>query len=103
MSAELLDKPVVAAVKYDPKVVQELMARLYRTLGQADRWEPVKYGRWRDATGASPLEVETNYVYGEGTVRLYDGRAEVPYHTMRVRGHADEAWKLETHLGPLTD
>lgn len=83
------------------KDVQELMARIGRTLSDVDRWEPVKYGRWRSLT--EDLEVETNYVYGEGTIRAYRGRTNTPYETMKVRGDANELLAVFVLIGEVVD
>ncbi len=69
------------------KSVQDTMGALARdVLGNPEKFEPVKYGRWRSLTTGSPLQIETNYVYGEGTVRFYTGADNTPDRVFRVTG-----------------
>jgi hypothetical protein len=74
------------------------MTDLVNVLNGVD-FEQVKYGRWRNLLIApdSPIEIETNYVYGEGTVRFYRGRANQPFQVIKIQGlfgELNEVWKL---------
>lgn len=81
------------------KTVQDTMTQLVTVLlGNTKRFETVKPARWRCTVPGSDLEVETNYVYGEGTVRFYCGKSNTPCQVIKVRGAEGERRTLLTLL-----
>lgn len=63
--------------------VKHRLEAVAQRLQQPD-FEPVRPGRWRHLP--SGLQVETNYTYGEGRVRVYEGGNRTPVYQLMVLG-----------------
>jgi hypothetical protein len=61
-------------------------------------FEQVRPARWRDLV-SSDHQIETNYMYGEGTVRVYHGDSCEPFETIKLRGLVGELTYVWVAIG----
>lgn len=78
--------------------VHRVFDQLIEVLGDPERFEPVKYGRWKSVTPGVDVQIETNYVYGEGTVRFYVNNGNDPFKVIKIRGLPGEWPTLRSYI-----